>query len=104
MNEQGTRSRLGRGLAALIGDVKVEAPPAERPKGGQRRISVAFIRPSPRNPRRAYRDDELADLAQSIREKGVVQPLVVRPLPGADIFEIIAGERRWRAAQKAGLQ
>jgi ParB family chromosome partitioning protein len=102
MAEQGARSRLGRGLAALIGDVKVEAPPAERPKG-QRRVPVAFIRPSPRNPRRAYDNDDLADLAQSIREKGVVQPLVVRPLPGSDVYEIIAGERRWRAAQKAGL-
>jgi ParB family chromosome partitioning protein len=104
MAEQGARSRLGRGLAALIGDVKVEAPPAqaERPKG-QRRIPVAFIRPSPRNPRRAYDDGDLADLAQSIREKGVVQPLVVRPLPGSEVFEIIAGERRWRAAQKVGL-
>jgi ParB family chromosome partitioning protein len=102
MAEEGSRSRLGRGLAALIGDVKIDAPPAERPKG-QRRVPVAFIRPSPKNPRRAYRDDELADLAQSIREKGVVQPLLVRPLPGSDAFEIIAGERRWRAAQKAGL-
>jgi ParB family chromosome partitioning protein len=102
MAEEGGRSRLGRGLAALIGDVKIDAPPAERPKG-QRRVPVAFIRPSPKNPRRSYRDDELADLAQSIREKGVVQPLLVRPLPGSDVFEIIAGERRWRAAQKAGL-
>src|SRR3954471_20769757 len=103
MAEEGGRSRLGRGLAALIGDVKVEAPAApERPKG-QRRIAVAFIRPNPRNPRRSYDDADLADLAQSIREKGVVQPLVVRPLPGADVYEIIAGERRWRAAQRAGL-
>jgi ParB family chromosome partitioning protein len=102
MAEQGARSRLGRGLAALIGDVKVEPPPAERPKG-QRKIPVAFIRPSAKNPRRAYDDAELADLAQSIREKGVVQPLLVRPLPGSEAFEIIAGERRWRAAQKAGL-
>jgi ParB family chromosome partitioning protein len=102
MAEEGGRSRLGRGLAALIGDVKIDAPPAERPKG-QRRVPVAFIRPSPKNPRHSYRDDELADLAQSIREKGVVQPLLVRPLPGSDVFEIIAGERRWRAAQKAGL-
>jgi ParB family chromosome partitioning protein len=103
MAEEGSRSRLGRGLAALIGDVKMEAPAtAERPKG-QRRIPIAFIRPSPRNPRRAYDDADLADLAQSIREKGVVQPLIVRPLPGADVYEIIAGERRWRAAQKAGL-
>jgi ParB family chromosome partitioning protein len=93
---------LGRGLAALIGEVKVDQAPAERPKG-QRRIPIAFIRPNPRNPRRAYDDGDLADLAQSIREKGVLQPLVVRPLPGADIYEIIAGERRWRAAKRANL-
>jgi ParB family chromosome partitioning protein len=105
MAEQAARGRLGRGLAALIGDVRTEAPagaPAERPKG-QRRVPVAFIRPNPKNPRRTYHDHEIADLAQSIREKGIVQPLLVRPLPGADVYEIIAGERRWRAAQKAGL-
>src|SRR3954469_16042057 len=106
MAEQAARNRLGRGLAALIGDVKVEAVPvaatAERGKG-QRRLPIAFVRPNPRNPRRSYDDQELADLAQSIREKGVVQPLLVRPLPGSDVYEIIAGERRWRAAQKAGL-
>src|SRR4051812_35792802 len=103
MAEQAARSRLGRGLAALIGDVKVEAVPAaanaERSKG-QRRLPVAFVRPNPRNPRRSYDDQELADLAQSIREKGVVQPLLVRPLPGSDVYEIIAGERRWRAARR----
>ena len=105
MAEQAARSRLGRGLAALIGDVKVEAiPPAASERGkGQRRIPIASVRPNPRNPRRAYDEAELADLAQSIREKGVVQPLVVRPLPGGEVFEIIAGERRWRAAQQAGL-
>jgi ParB family transcriptional regulator, chromosome partitioning protein len=108
MAEQAARSRLGRGLAALIGDVKVEAVPAaasasaERGKG-QKRLPVAFVRPNPRNPRRSYDEQELADLAQSIREKGVVQPLLVRPLPGSDVYEIIAGERRWRAAQRAGL-
>src|SRR3954469_806751 len=104
MAEEG-KSRLGRGLAALIGEVRVEpsaAPPPERPKG-QRRIAVAFIRPNPRNPRRVYDDGDLADLSQSIREKGVLQPLIVRPLPGADVYEIIAGERRWRAAQRVGL-
>jgi ParB family chromosome partitioning protein len=103
MAEEGGKGRLGRGLAALIGDVRVEPQSnAERPKG-QRRIAIAFIRPNPRNPRRSYDDADLADLAQSIREKGVVQPLIVRPLPGADVYEIIAGERRWRAAQRAGL-
>src|SRR6185295_12603563 len=106
MGEPAVRgSRLGRGLAALIGDVKVEAVPAaatERSKS-QRRLPVAFVRPNPRNPRRSYDQGDLADLTQSIREKGVVQPLVVRPLPGGEVYEIIAGERRWRAAQQAGL-
>ena len=86
------RRREGRTGAASGGAAK-----------GQRRLPVAFLRPNPRNPRRKYDDADLADLAQSIREKGVVQPLLVRPLPGSDVFEIIAGERRWRAAQKAGL-
>jgi len=106
MGEPAVRgSRLGRGLAALIGDVKVEAVPTaatERSKS-QRRLPVAFVRPNPRNPRRSYDQGDLADLTQSIREKGVVQPLVVRPLPGGEVYEIIAGERRWRAAQQAGL-
>ncbi len=104
MAEEAARSRLGRGLAALIGDVKAQpaTSAAERPKG-QRRIPTAFIRPSAHNPRRSFDEGDLAELAQSIREKGVVQPLIVRPLPGADVYEIIAGERRWRAAQKAGL-
>ena len=105
MAEQAARSRLGRGLAALIGDVKVETvpvPPADRGKGS-RRVPIAYVRPNPRNPRRTYDEAELADLARSIREKGVVQPLVVRPLPGSEVYEIIAGERRWRAAQQAGL-
>jgi ParB family chromosome partitioning protein len=67
-----------------------------------RRLPVGFLRPNPNNPRKAFRDADLADLTASIREKGIVQPLIVRPI-GPDSYEIIAGERRWRAAQKAGL-
>ncbi len=97
------RSRLGRGLASLIGDVGGEAAHAERPRA-QRKAPIEFLKPNPRNPRRAFSDAELAELADSIRQHGVIQPIVVRPVRGAqDRFEIIAGERRWRAAQKAGL-
>jgi ParB family chromosome partitioning protein len=97
------RSRLGRGLAALIGDVGVEATATERARN-QRRAPIEFLKPNPRNPRRNFSDAELDELAASIRERGIVQPIVVRPARGsADRFEIIAGERRWRAAQRAGL-
>ena len=97
------RSRLGRGLASLIGDVGGEAAQAERPRA-QRRVPIEFLKASSRNPRRGFSDVELDELAASIRQHGVIQPIVVRPLRGAqDRFEIIAGERRWRAAQIAGL-
>ena len=66
-------------------------------------MPIEFVRPNPRNPRRSFADADLADLAQSIREHGIVQPVVVRPGSGEGQFEIIAGERRWRAAQRAGL-
>jgi ParB family transcriptional regulator, chromosome partitioning protein len=102
MAEEGTRSRLGRGLAALIGDVGGESP-AERPRG-QRRLPTGSLRPNARNPRRVFATTELDELAASLRERGIIQPIVVRSLRGAaDNFEIIAGERRWRAAQRAGL-
>jgi len=102
MPEDG-RSRLGRGLAALIGDVGEETRKTERARS-QRRVPVEFIRPNPRNPRRDFADTELDELAASLRERGIIQPIVVRPVRGAvDRFEIIAGERRWRAAQRAGL-
>ena len=97
------RSRLGRGLASLIGDVGGEAAHAERPRT-QRKIPIEFIKPNPRNPRRTFSDAELGDLAASIKQHGVIQPIIVRAVRGAsDRFEIIAGERRWRASQIAGL-
>lgn len=96
------RSRLGRGLASLIGDA-ANAPPAERPRG-QRKVPVEHLRANPRNPRRNFSETELGELTASIKQHGVIQPIVVRPVQGAaDRFEIIAGERRWRAAQAAGL-
>ncbi len=97
------RSRLGRGLATLIGDVGHESAKAERPRA-QRKVPIEFIKPNPRNPRRAFNETDLAELSASIKERGIIQPIIVRAVRGAtDSFEIIAGERRWRAAQRAGL-
>ena len=97
------RSRLGRGLASLIGDVGGEAAHVDRPRA-QRKVPIEFLKPNPRNPRREFPDAELKELANSIKQHGVIQPIVVRPVRGAqDRFEIIAGERRWRASQAAGL-
>src|SRR6187431_931575 len=97
------RSRLGRGLAALIGDVGDEAAVLERTRS-QRRVPIEFLKPNPRNPRRAFADAELDELAASIRERGIIQPILVRTVRGAiDQYEIVAGERRWRASQRAGL-
>ena len=104
MSEEFPRQRLGRGLAALLGDAP-ETPAAQRePARGGRRAPVEFLRPNPKNPRKAFAESDLEDLANSIREKGVIQPILVRAISGlSDAFEIIAGERRWRAAQRAGL-
>src|ERR1700748_560914 len=97
------RSRLGRGLASLIGDVGGEAAHVERPRA-QRKVPIEFIKPNPRNPRREFADVELGELADSIRQHGVIQPIVVRAVKGAqDRYEIIAGARRGRASQIAGL-
>jgi ParB family chromosome partitioning protein len=96
------RRRLGRGLAALLGDM---AEPETASVGtGTKRVPIEFIRPNPRNPRRSFAEPELSELAASVKEKGLLQPILVRPAKSAaNSFEIIAGERRWRAAQKAGL-
>src|SRR5262245_31077672 len=100
--EDHARSRLGRGLAALIGDMAAETS-VDRPRG-QRRLPTAALRPNPRNPRRAFPNAELDELVASLRERGIIQPIVARPVQGAaDVYEIIAGERRWRAAQRAGF-
>lgn len=102
VEEQG-RSRLGRGLAALIGDVGEEMGAIERARG-QRKVPVEFLRPNARNPRKVFAEAELEDLAASVRERGILQPIIVRSIPGMiDAYEIIAGERRWRAAQRAEL-
>ncbi|MBX9776640.1 MAG: ParB/RepB/Spo0J family partition protein [Xanthobacteraceae bacterium] len=102
MAEDG-RSRLGRGLAALIGDVGDETKVVERGRGA-RKAPIEFVKANPRNPRRNFSDEELGELADSIRQRGIIQPIVVRAIKGtSDQFEIVAGERRWRAAQRAGL-
>jgi ParB family chromosome partitioning protein len=102
MNSMVPKSRLGRGLASLIGE---PAPLGHRlpPEGEQRMVSIAEVKSSPLNPRKDFREDELAELAESIRTKGLVQPIVVRPNGMSGGYEIVAGERRWRAAQKAGI-
>lgn len=98
-----SRLRLGRGLAALIGDANDDLSYADR-NLNQRRVPIEFLRANPRNPRKVFDDVALDELASSIKEKGVLQPIVVREVratPG--VFEIVAGERRWRAAQRAGI-
>jgi ParB family transcriptional regulator, chromosome partitioning protein len=103
MNSALPKSRLGRGLASLIGE---PAPNGGRlpPEGEQRMVAIAQVRSSPLNPRKDFRDEELAELSESIRTKGLVQPIIVRPSTSAmGEFEIVAGERRWRAAVKAGI-
>jgi ParB family chromosome partitioning protein len=97
------RSRLGRGLAALIGDVGDETAAIDRARG-QKRVPIEYLKANPKNPRRHFDSEELDNLAASIREKGILQPILVRPIRGkADSYEIVAGERRWRAAQRAGV-
>ncbi|MBZ9675224.1 ParB/RepB/Spo0J family partition protein [Mesorhizobium sp. ES1-1] len=104
MSEDPSRKRLGRGLAALIGEIDRPAAPEKQGMSADGKVPIEFLTPNPRNPRRHFGDSELTDLAQSIREHGVVQPVVARPSPTqAGRYEIIAGERRWRAAQRAGL-
>jgi ParB family chromosome partitioning protein len=96
------RPRLGRGLAALLGDHGAEKVSIERSRG-VRKAPIEFLRPNPRNPRKAFAEKDLDELTASIRERGVIQPVLVRAMPRvADAYEIIAGERRWRAAQRAG--
>jgi ParB family transcriptional regulator, chromosome partitioning protein len=92
---------LGRGLDVLIPRGAAGAEP--RPGEVVRSVPTASVRPNPRQPRRQFNDERLAELAHSIREKGIIEPLIVRQAEGAE-FELIAGERRLRAAQLAGLE
>jgi ParB family chromosome partitioning protein len=102
MMPQQTKRRLGRGLAALIGEeVKDEQPAADAKL--LRLVPIEFLHANPNNPRKAFRDEELDDLSRSIREKGLLQPIIARTRSDGRSFEIVAGERRWRAAQRAGV-
>lgn len=114
MSDENSRKRLGRGLAALMGDLDQPMPaPSEKPveqsaeHKGEREVPIEKIRANPNNPRKHFSDAELDDLTASIKEHGIVQPILVRPVKGQDLagaqYEIIAGERRWRAAQRASI-
>lgn len=104
------RRGLGRGLSALMADIGIDpiantaAPQEPRAQNELHTIAVELIKPNPNQPRRSFEEGALSELSQSIREKGILQPLVVRPSPSDPAFyEIVAGERRWRAAQLAQL-
>ena len=118
MNQPLKQAKLGRGLSALLGDyagarnvaenpTPVGADGMSAPSGedtGALEIAIDRIVPNPKQPRRTFIEAELEELSESIRTKGVIQPILVRPDPAnAEMFEIIAGERRWRASRRAGL-
>ncbi len=98
---------LGRGLSALMADVNREEPDrpeSTAPRRAEQTLPIERVAPNPNQPRRSFDPDKLEDLANSIREKGIIQPLIVRPDPNkSGQYQIVAGERRWRAAQAAQL-
>jgi len=96
---------LGRGLSALLSEAEPQpgAAAPEVPAAGSRMLPVAFLKPNRFQPRRIFDAGELKELSDSIKEKGVLQPILVRPTDARDSYEIVAGERRWRAAQLAKL-
>ncbi|HZW16412.1 MAG TPA: ParB/RepB/Spo0J family partition protein [Brevundimonas sp.] len=97
---------LGRGLSALLGEQAGEAVPVDGSSApaGVRMAPIEALKPNPDQPRKTFGQAELAELAESIRDKGVLQPILVRPHPKEEgVWQIIAGERRWRAAQLARL-
>lgn len=102
MDKKNERRGLGRGLSALMADVNIDADPvaADRPRRPDMLVPVENLVPNPDQPRRDFQPEALQELASSIRQRGVIQPLIVRALPNGK-FEIVAGERRWRAAQLA---
>lgn len=95
------KRRLGRGLAALIGDDTTEEAVIQDIRS-LRHVPIELLHPNPNNPRKHFAEEELESLAKSLKDKGLLQPLVVRPRNDGS-FEIVAGERRWRASQRAGL-
>ncbi len=104
MEKKFDRRGLGRGLSALMADVNLDAPSvATEAWRSELKLPVEKIVPNPDQPRRDFQPEALKDLAASLRQKGVIQPLIVRRVPNQDLYEIVAGERRWRAAQIAQL-
>ena len=104
MAEAAGRRGLGRGLSALLGDSEPPAAAVSAPTIDVQQASIELLRRNPDQPRRHFDEVELDELAESIRERGVIQPILVRPAPDAfGEYQIVAGERRWRAAQRAGL-
>ncbi|MEM6481234.1 MAG: ParB/RepB/Spo0J family partition protein [Pseudomonadota bacterium] len=105
MGDKKAKRGLGRGLSALMSDVTEASGTNDvSPKNPDRLVPIEQVEPNPDQPRRLFDQEKLDDLAQSIREKGIIQPLIVRPHPSKqDSFEIVAGERRWRAAQRAQI-
>lgn len=106
VHKKNERRGLGRGLSALMADVNIPAPQEDKaaPVKAELAIPIELIEPNPDQPRRHFDEEALQDLANSIAEKGVIQPLIVRPNPRKQgLYEIVAGERRWRASQIAQL-
>lgn len=104
MSGKNEKRGLGRGLSALMADVHLAGPDqASTPRRAEQYLPIDRLEPNPQQPRLDFKLDELESLADSIRQKGVIQPLIVRRKPGRDVYEIVAGERRWRAAQLAQL-
>lgn len=103
MTGKNDKRGLGRGLSALMADVHLAGPDQITPRRPEMHLPVDKLEPNPQQPRLDFKQGELDSLADSIRQKGVIQPLIVRRKPGRDIYEIVAGERRWRAAQIAQL-
>jgi ParB family chromosome partitioning protein len=104
MSGKNEKRGLGRGLSALMADVHLAGPEQmATPRRAEQHLPVDKLEPNPQQPRMDFKREELESLADSIRQKGVIQPLIVRRKPGRDVYEIVAGERRWRAAQLAHL-
>ena len=104
MVEEQKSHRLGRGLSALLGETEFEASPTETEVSGVRRLPIEYLQPNPFQPRKTFAQEDLSELAASIKERGILQPILVRPYGDSpDTYQIVAGERRWRAAQRASL-
>jgi ParB family chromosome partitioning protein len=102
-NERPTKG-LGMGLSALLGEaVRPASEPSVESRGGVREIEIGRIRPNPNQPRIMFGEESIDELADSIAQRGVLQPILLRPHGDGEGFEIVAGERRWRAAQRARL-